>query len=164
MMKNILIGKAQEIPEYITVMAYVDPAAGSDVPDEYEAIKTKIIEILPEIPKINFKCVEFEVKGGISPSDFFDRKADIYVYDFGGMDVMGSGGLTEFNNRELAEKIQNEPGRLFILWSEFTSNDFWDQVRYEFPELVDANNVLTINDDPKEFDFKVASWFGLKRE
>ena len=164
-MKNMLMGEMQEIPESISVMAYVDPVG--EVSDEYAKIKERIKAILPEIPKIIFKVVVFddsEKKIGISTTEFFDGKADLYIYDYGGMSGMGSDFLVQSNHEDLAKKIENEPGRLFILWSEFTSDSFWDQIRIESSWLLRANNILTINDDPNKFDHKVASWFGLKRK
>lgn len=163
-MNNILMGKMQEIPESISVMAYVDPAG--EVSKEYKQIKERIRAILPEVPKITFKVVIFddgEKKTGISSTEFFYDKADIYIYDYGDI-YMGSEFLTKLNHEDLAKKIENEPGRLFILWSEFTSDSFWDQIRSESPGLIGAANVLTINDDPNKFDHKVASWFGLERK
>lgn len=138
------------------ILALIDPSFDMDSNDELAEIK--------EYFEYHFPKEKWEFEGLVGEvQHFVDRKADIYVYDFGGIGV-GAPGLVNSTNRALVKKIENEPGRLFIIWSQFTSDVFWEQAEKDYPEIIGMENVMTRgyrDESTYRFDRRVASWLGI---
>ena len=139
------------------ILAMVDHSMTFDPKDELKTIEDYFKEYWSDTDW-QFKGLDGDVSG------FMDGKADVYVYDFGGVGFMGASGLVESTHNDFMKKIENEPGRLFILWSQFTSDEFWDQAEQEYPELVNLGNVLTYKggSERDEFQKNISDWLGIK--
>lgn len=98
---------------------------------------------------------------GDSPS------ADIYVVDFGGLGV-GYGSYSEPMRctSELVKKIENCPGSLFLIWTQFTFDWYENYVKDELQGDIGfiPNNVLLYRyGNENKFWDKVRTWVGIDR-
>jgi len=134
--------------------------------DMLESIEYRIKEILPD-SKLIFKHYVISFDRLIDYKGFFQAGADVYVLDVGGLTL----GLSNWSYvksiiRLLPRLIEDLPSAVFLLWSRFTENIYFDEVNDEFPELVEAPNVLNAADryklaDEDNWAYKLRCMFGF---
>ena len=145
----------------ITINILVDELGACDTTPEGE------IEEIKETMSNTLKNTKIKYREYINSTEkFYTSTADIYIFDFGGISAYGGYNLIEDELRMLMKKIENSPGKLFIIWSAYTFTWYKDIMTNEYPELLDNNNVLNYYDSKFDeydaFSNTVRSWLGLK--
>jgi len=143
------------------VLMYVDPYATMDrePEDEYKDIEKRLRKIFP------LRC-KFIFKRNVLPFKLANEIFDIYVMDIGGLCYVDHSGEQRWDlSKELCRQVIDHPNSLFLIWSSFTSRDFWDAVDEEYPELKSCKNVLDMegrgcadNPDRDILNLKIKNW------
>jgi len=121
----------------ISVFCLVDPMGVIDTTqeEEYKEIEKTFKRKFKDIGKIVFKK-------NIYPGDLKNRPVDMYVFDYGGMGMMGHADTIHSLLRFLLEAVENKPNTLFIMWSAMSSRWYKELMEDENKELSSQPNVI----------------------
>ena len=123
---------------------------------EMEDAKKEIEELIPS-DHIKYKIVR--------PDKLNETPLDLYLIDIGGLCAIYNNPQIDYYIHKIIESVENKPGTLFILWSEFTCKWYKDAVEEEFPDLINNNNVIIrypkTFSDSIDWQSEVKKWLGL---
>ncbi len=111
----------------IRIAIVVDSMAGFVITPEQEI--EEIIEFL------TVKCFPISLVAGGEHMGIIDGKSvDLLIIDYGGLGP-GAGGLAVSQIRAACEWAENHPGKIMIIWSNFTREIYIDELEEHFGDL-----------------------------
>lgn len=145
----------------INAALFVDDASITITQDEeYELLKDELIRNCGDVFRFTFNV----------PPDKLPNSTDIYVVDFGGLNIgYGGGGsgsgshLGDSYCRAIHRLIEDRPGTLFLIWSEFTRRWYMSMVAEELGQTAHAANVVfyPTTDDEAQAWSTIRAWLGV---
>ncbi len=142
----------------LVVCAFTDKGGtmGKTQQQEYDDIQKSLQEIV-------YPDVDLEFHQDVPPTMLSQTSYDIYIFDYGGALVSGDEEYIIGNMyRPLLKCIENNPSKLFLIWSSYTQLWYTRLIEDECPELK-TFNVITMewrNDEIK----KAREFFELTAE
>jgi len=112
------------------------------------------------LQELVYPDVDLEFHQDVPPNTLIDHTYDIYVFDYGGALVNGDEEYIVGNYyRPLLHCIEDNPSKLFLIWSSCTQYWYTQLIEEESPELKTFNVVLMEWHD-SEIE-KARTFFGL---
>ena len=122
----------------MTVCAFTDKGGtmGQTQQQEYDNIKKSLQEIV-------FPDVDLEFRQDVPPHELPNNTFDVYIFDYGGALVNGDEEYILGNYyRPLLKVIEDNPSKLFLIWSSYTQLWYTRLIEDESPELKVFNVLL----------------------
>jgi len=142
----------------LVVCAFTDKGGtmGKTQQQEYDDIYKSLQEIV-------YPDVDLDFRRDISPFALSQMSYDIYIFDYGGALVSGDEEYIIGNYyRPLLKCIEDNPSKLFLIWSSYTQLWYTRLIEDESPELK-TFNVITMEWRDDEIK-KAREFFGLNAE
>lgn len=150
------------MPEKLKVYALFDFMGSSDKTTEEEAADA--------IEQLAVEGIEAELVGCTSYiTDDMNHSVDMLLVDFGGV-MPGAQDTIDSNLREVRKWAEEHPGKLVVIWTQFTAEMYYNAVDSEFGDI---DNVIYLfasmhHDDFYESTFdrmdtmydKIRAWYG----
>ena len=118
-------------------------------------------EVLDELSSsLNVPATIFDVIGHYEAiteeAEEKSERADLLIFDYGGVVGLGSPGMVSFQTRWVCEWADNHPGKLVILLTMFTAEIYLDEFEKEFGH---CHNIIPRYCDPYSGDRKkISTW------
>jgi hypothetical protein len=118
--------------------------------EEYAEAEEELKSLLPDQRLL--------VQHDLQPYELQNNPLKLYLFDVGGLGAYVGHSWAFSLIREVVKRVEDMPDTLFVLWSSFTCSWYWDLVKEEFPELINAPNVLYRYDRASRLGEEVKGW------